>query len=148
MRDLLRHTPAHVPMLDRDPAVLPPPSAHQTDRWRTVIDLEQIGRPWVLIGGQMTMLHCLEDDRRRIRATDDGDAVVGVWTRRDALRATSRFLCARRFAEVKTGDGYGYRFTRGAQPSETSIDLLLPEGMARQHRYPATSSGRRGFATE
>lgn len=142
---MLRHTPEHVPTLDRSTVVLPPLPPQQTEMWKTLLDLESTqSQPWVLVGGQMTMLHCLENDYYATRATDDGDVVVGVWTRRDALAATSRFLRARDFAEVKTDDGFGYRYQR----DETLIDVLLPEGLERQHTYPKTASGRRGFATE
>lgn len=142
---MLRHTPEHVPTVDRPPVVLPPLPPQQTEMWKTLLDLESTqSQPWVLVGGQMTMLHCLENDYTVTRATDDGDVVVGVWTRRDALMATSRFLRARDFAEVKTNDGFGYRYKR----DETVIDVMLPEGLERQHTYPKTSSGRRGFATE
>lgn len=142
---LLRHTPEHVPALDRPAVVLPPLPPQQTEMWKTLLDLEATqSQPWVLVGGQMTMLHCLENDHPTTRATDDGDVVVGVWTRRDALIQTSRFLRARDFAEDKTTDGLGYRYRRG----QTVIDVMLPEGLERQHSSPKTTTGRPGFATE
>jgi hypothetical protein len=113
--------------------------------WLTLLDLEALDQPWVLVGGQMAMLHCLENGVALTRATDDGDVVVGVWTRRDALHKTSRFLRDQGFEEVKTEDGYGYRFKRGER---TVIDVLLPEGLDRQRDYPMTVSGRPGFSTE
>lgn len=141
---MLRHTPEHVPTIDRPTVVLPPLPSQQTEMWKTLLDLESTqSQPWVLVGGQMTMLHCLENDRTATRATDDGDVVVGVWTRRDALIQTSQFLRARDFAEDNTTDGLGYRYRRG----ETVIDVMLPEGLERQHTYPKTTSGRRGFST-
>lgn len=142
---MLRHTPEHVPTLDRPTVVLPPLPPQQAEMWKTLLDLEAAqSQPWVLVGGQMTMLHCLENDYPATRATDDGDVVVGVWTRRDALIATSQFLRARDFEEVRTNDGLGYRYKR----DETVIDVMLPEGLERQRTYPKTTSGRRGFATE
>lgn len=93
----------------------------------------------------MTMLHCLENGIAPTRPTDDGDVVVGVWTRRDALTATSRFLRSCGFAEDKTSDGYGYRYRRD---EDTVIDVLLPEGLERQHAFPRTTSGRPGFSME
>lgn len=101
--------------------LLPLPS-QQTEMWKTLLDLEATqSQPWVLVGGQMTMLHCLENDHPATRAADDGDVVVGVWTRRDALIATSRFLRAREFAEVKTDDGFGYRYKRGETGPRCSV---------------------------
>lgn len=142
---VLRHTPEHVPTIERERVVIPPLPEHQTQMWHTLLDFEKLGHPWVLVGGQMTMLHCLEHGITSVRPTDDGDVVVGVWTRRDALTTATRFLRERGFSEVKTSDGYGYRYQRD---EDTVIDLLLPEGLSRQHQYPATASGRPGFSAD
>lgn len=141
---LLRHAPEYVPTIDRDPVVLPVLPDYQTAMWTTLLDLERLGRPWVLVGGQMTLLHCLENGVSPSRSTDDADVVVGVWTRRDALRWTSAFLKDRAFVEDQTNDGYGYRFRRG----RTVIDVLVPEGLERQRDYPRTTAGRPGFAAK
>jgi hypothetical protein len=143
--EMLRYTPEHINTLDRDPVILPPLPKHQTEMWQTLLEFEDLGPSWVLVGGQMTMLHCLENGLTLTRPTDDGDVVVGVWTRRDALHETSRFLRDRGYDEVPTSDGYGYRFKRG---ESTVIDVLLPEGLGRQRAHPTTTSGRRGFSTE
>lgn len=98
--------------------------------------------PWVLVGGQMVTLHLVENGVTTHRATDDGDMVVGVWTRRDASIATAHFLRERDFAEVETTDGYGYRFER----DKTVIDVMIPEGLDRQRAYPKTATGRPGLS--
>lgn len=139
---MLRHTAESVPMVQRDPVVLPLMPEHQARMWTTLLDLDELGHPWVLVGGQMTFLHCIENDYPQRRPTDDGDIVVGVWTRRDALSATSEFLRSKDYTEEKTSDGYGYRYTHGGR---TAIDVLLPEGLERQDRYPTTVTGRRGL---
>lgn len=144
--DLLRHTPEHVPTIDRAPVALPRLPDHQAYLWRTLLDFEDLGQPWVLVGGQMTLLHCLQNGVTLTRPTDDGDIIVGVWTRRDALARTTRFLRERGFAEEKTSDGYGYRFARGEKPHVTVIDVLLPEGLERQDNSPTTVSGCPGLS--
>ncbi|MFC6706166.1 hypothetical protein [Flexivirga alba] len=144
---LLHRAADEVPTLDREPVALPPLPDHQIAMWRTLLAFEKLDRPWVLVGGQMTMLHCLENNHRVTRATDDGDVIVGVWTRRDSLRAASRLLRDSGFVEAKTSDGYGYRFARHS-PHATVIDLLLPEGLERQRQQPTTSLGRRGLSVE
>lgn len=78
------------------------------------------------------------------RPTDDGDMVVGVWTRRDALRRTTSYLTGNDFVESPTSDGFGYRFTRG----RTVIDVMIPEGLGRQRRIPTTATGRPGLAAD
>lgn len=139
---VLRHTPEHVPEVDRDPVVVPLLPPAQMEMWKTLVLLEQTHQPWVLVGGQMTILHCWENGVAPPRTTDDGDVVVGVWTRRDAFAQTSRLLRNRDFVEVTTPSGYGYRYRRG----ETIIDVLLPEGLERQTTYPLTSSGHPGLS--
>lgn len=60
------------------------------------------------------------------------------------MRTTALYLTGKGFDEAKTGDGYGYRFTRG----KTAIDVMLPEGLDRQDRYPTTASGRPGLSAD
>ncbi|GAA2420638.1 hypothetical protein GCM10009856_33130 [Mycolicibacterium llatzerense] len=140
---ILRSIPERIPNVDREPVLLPDMPAHQSAMWSTLLDFEETDPPpWVLVGGQMTALHLAEHGITVHRPTDDGDVIVGVWTRRDALRTTALYLIGNGFDEAKTSDGYGYRFTRG----KTAIDVMLPEGLDRQDRYPATASGRPGLS--
>jgi hypothetical protein len=92
----------------------------------------------------MTALQLAEHGSSAYRPTDDGDMVVGVWTRRDALRSTTSYLTSNGFAERSTSDGSGYRFVRG----KTTIDVMIPEGLDRQRRYPTTGSGRPGLQAD
>jgi len=143
---LLRHTPEHVPTLDRSPVTFPDPlPPHLAAMWKTLLAFEKLEQPWSLVGGQMTTLHCLENGFPQQRATDDGDIVVGVWTRRDALRRTSRFLVEHGFRELSTSDGYGYRHVRDEDPNLVIIDVIVPEGLERQKERPTTASGRHGL---
>ncbi|CDO25751.1 uncharacterized protein RMCC_0196 [Mycolicibacterium canariasense] len=142
---ILRTTPDFVRTLEQDAVVLPDMPEHQMRMWHTLLDFEETDPPpWVLVGGQMTMLHLLEHGVTIHRPTDDGDMVVGVWTRRDALRDTTLYLTGNGFTEVKTSDGLGYRFARG----KTVIDVMVPEGMERQRRPARTGSGRPGLGAE
>jgi hypothetical protein len=131
--------------LQREPVRLPTLGAAQEAAWHVLLDLDELhDEPWVLVGGQMTMIHGLEYGIDSYRTTDDGDVVLGVWTRRDALKTTSRFLQVRGFQEVETHDRFGYRYARG----DTMMDLLLPEGLERQRKQPITATGRPGLAIE
>lgn len=142
---IVRTTPEFVPTLRQDPVVLPDMPEHQTQMWRTLLDFEETDPPpWVLVGGQMTMLHLLEHGVTIHRPTDDGDMVVGVWTRRDALRDTTLYLTGNGFTETPTSDGFGYRFTRG----KTVIDVMIPEGTERQSRLARTGSGKPGLGAD
>lgn len=142
---LLRMTPERVPTVQREPMTLSAMPEHQQAMWLTLLDFEESDPPpWVLVGGQMTALHLAEHGRTAHRPTDDGDMVVGVWTRRNALRSTANYLTSNGFTERTTSDGYGYRFVRG----KTAIDVMIPEGLDRQRRYPTTGSGRPGLSAD
>lgn len=87
---LARRLPDGIATLAVPPVELPVMDAPQGAAWHTLMDLEeQLDEPWVLVGGQMTMLHCLEHGIDAFRPTDDGDVVLGVWTRRQALPGQS-----------------------------------------------------------
>lgn len=104
----LRTTPEFVPTLRQNPVVLPDMPEHQTQMWLTLLDFEETDPlPWVLVGGQMTMLHLLEHGVTIHRPTDDRDMVVGVWNCRDALRDTTLYLTGNGFTETPASDGFG-----------------------------------------
>ncbi|ORW20140.1 hypothetical protein AWC18_12105 [Mycolicibacter nonchromogenicus] len=143
--EVLRTVPEKIPTIEREPVALPQMPEHQEAMWATLFDFEETGPPpWVLVGGQMTALHLAEHSTTGHRPTDDGDMVVGVWTRRDALRGTAAYLTDSGFTESPTSDGFGYRFARG----NTTIDVMIPEGLDRQQRYPTTTSGRPGLQAD
>lgn len=133
-------TAADIPLVERSPVILPPLPAHQELAWWVLLDLDQRSEPWALIGGQMTLLHCLENGVTGARATDDGDVVLDVWSRRDAVRTIGTWLQdSQGFALLETSDGFGYRYARG----DTILDLLVPEGLDRQRTQPSTTSRTR-----
>jgi hypothetical protein len=141
-RSLTRDLPADIVQIDRNPVVLPAMATEQEAAWHAILDLDAgLDAHWCLIGGQMVTLLCAEHEHTVHRPTDDGDIVLGVWLRRDALKQTSRLLDESGFIEDATHDGYGYRYRRG----DASIDLLLPEEIRRQEQIPTTATGRRGL---
>lgn len=150
---MLRTTPEGVPTVEREPLTLSDMPEHQQTLWLTLMEFEESDPPpWVLVGGQMAALHLAEHGHTAHRPTDDGDVVVGVWTRRDALRSTSIFPTSNGFTEHTTTDGYGYRFVRG----KTAIEVMIPKvSIARttiQQRdrdgqsYPPTAETRHSLA--
>lgn len=128
---------ADLPLVTRSPVILPALPAHQEQAWSVLLDLDERTEPWALVGGQMTLLHCLENGVTGARPTDDGDVVLDVWSQRDVVRTIGRWLQdTQGFALVKTSDGFGYRYTRDG----TTLDLLVPEGLDRQRRQPPTTN--------
>ncbi len=136
-QELRRQLPVKIPTLRRSAVVLPTFDDAQHDAWTVLLDLEDSAPgPWVLVGGQMTMLHCYENDWPPVRATTDGDIVVDVWAQRDALQRTHHLLAERAFALEPTTDDRAYRFRR----DHVLIDVLVPEGTDRQRRRPAVGA--------
>jgi hypothetical protein len=85
----------------------------------------------------VTLLHCLENGVSGARPTDDGDVVLDVWSRRDAVRIIGTWLQdSQGLALLETADGFGYRYARG----DTILALLVPEGLDRQRTQPSTPS--------
>jgi hypothetical protein len=118
---------------------MPTLPAEQEFGWHVLLDLDDRDDPWALVGGQMTLLHCLENGITGSRPTDDGDIVLDVWTRRDAVRTTGQWLqTTHNFELTETLDGFAYRYTRGG----TAIDLLIPEGLERQRQPPVALGSR------
>lgn len=131
---------AQLPLVARPPVILPVLPTHQEQAWSVLLDLDERSEPWALIGGQMTLLHCLENGVTGARPTDDGDLVLDVWSRRDAVRTIGTWLQdSKGFALLETSDGFGYRYARG----DTTLDLLVPEGLDRQRTPPPTTSRTR-----
>jgi hypothetical protein len=120
--------------------VLPALPAHQELAWSVLLELDERSEPWALVGGQMTLLHCLENGITGARPTDDGDVVLDVWSQREAVRTIGRWLQdTHGFELLETADGFGYRYTRG----DTTLDLLVPEGLDRQQTQPPTTNRTR-----
>lgn len=136
---------AQLTTVDREPVALPALSASTVDGWHVLLDLDERPEPWALVGGQMTVLHCLENGIDGARVTTDNDLLLDVWTRRDAVRTTGRWLQRTHgFTSVATLDGFSYRYAKG----DVHLDLLVPEGLSRQRRQPSTADGAPPLAIE
>lgn len=136
------------PTIERDPVRFPALSESHTRMWHTVMDMDSVGVPWALVGGNMVTLHCLEHGRPRSRATDDGDVVVDVWTHRSALRKVTRRLMELGYTETDAEDSLGndgnvgFKYLNGA----SRIDVLVPENLDRQRVQPRTARGSDGMS--
>ncbi|MEQ8833429.1 MAG: hypothetical protein RIB67_03155 [Miltoncostaeaceae bacterium] len=92
--------------------VLPPLSDGHSALGRTLLDLAdaRLG-PWVLIGGQMVLLHTLSRGRMSPRVSTDLDLVADVRATPGAARRIATRLLELGF-EVRAGNmnGIGHRF--------------------------------------
>ncbi|MGD9572310.1 MAG: nucleotidyl transferase AbiEii/AbiGii toxin family protein [Thermoleophilia bacterium] len=104
-----------------------PPLGHLGDElWTALLDIADHGPPgWTLVGGQMVLLHGLEQGVAPPRVSTDLDLVVDARVRPPAIPAMAAVLGAHGFLlDAIAPDGVGHRFTRG----RVSVDVLAPEG--------------------
>jgi len=139
------------PRLDLSPVVLPPLAGAADDLWTLLMDLaERLNTPWTLVGGQMVLLHGLEHARPSPRVSTDIDAVVDVRTDPTGLRKTVSALTELGLEPVEpTPEGVMHRYIRRGSPTvvdvaaaATSVDVLVPEGLAASTNTNTSAGGR------
>ena len=103
--------------------VLPELGGKGTDLWPALIDIaEAIPSGWVLVGGQMVLLHAIENDATWPRVSLD----VIVNARVVAIPAFVSRLEALGFqVDGMSPEGLAHRYRRG----DASIDVLAPDGL-------------------
>jgi hypothetical protein len=106
---------------------LPASGGTERELWHALLDLaERQPRAWTLIGGQMVLLHALEQGREPPRVTRDLDVLADLRARPAALPQIVATLAALDFeVELAVPGESGHRFTRG----EVTIDLLAPDNL-------------------
>lgn len=77
-----------IPIIPIEPLMLPQLGPHHDDLWTTLCDLGDAHHAdWVIIGGQMVMLHALQAGREPGRVSQDLDTVIDARVRPPALTA-------------------------------------------------------------
>lgn len=106
---------------------LPPLGDLDDALWLALIEIaERRPSDWTLVGGQMVLLHALEQGVAPPRVSRDLDLVVDARARPPAIPAMAETLDELGFVISDIAlDGVGHRFVRGS----VSIDLLAPEGV-------------------
>jgi len=67
------------PVVDRKPLRLEPLAGVGSDLWTALLDLSDLGHgEWTLIGGQMVLLHALENGVAAPRVSTDIDVLVNA----------------------------------------------------------------------
>lgn len=112
------------PVIDRDAVDGDRANSHL---WPFLSELaEELPGTWVLVGGQMVLLHALEHNQLPERETADADVLVDV---RALQRGTQRLANALRQRgldlEGITPDGVGHRFTGAG----FIVDVLAPDNL-------------------
>ena len=118
---------------------LPPLVGGQAESWRALIEIApQLGRNWLLIGGQMVFLHEVERESTDIRPTNDIDLVVDLRIDPAVLGLTHTVLARAGFSQdLPSPEGVAHRYRRG----EATIDVLAPDHMGARAML-ALGSGR------
>jgi hypothetical protein len=106
---------------------LPALGGTERELWHALLDLaERQPDNWTLIGGQMVLLHALEQGRIPPRVTRDLDVLADLRARPAALPQIVTTLCQLDFeVELAAPDQSGHRFKRG----DVTIDLLAPDNL-------------------
>ena len=106
---------------------LPPLVGGQAESWRALIEIApQLGRHWLLIGGQMVFLHEVERESTDTRPTNDIDLVVDLRIDPAALEHTHTVLAGAGFSQdLPSPEGVAHRYRRGG----ATIDILAPDHM-------------------
>jgi len=126
-----------MPILDIDAVVLPTLGPVHGDLWTALCDLAD-GHPsdWVLVGGQMVLLHALQAGRTPNRVSQDLDAVIDARVRPPVVPAFVATLGSLGFTSTAVSpDDVAHRFVR----RETRVDVLVPDGVGR--RAPVRTVG-------
>lgn len=126
-------------MDEPDVVRLPPLIGGQAESWRAFIEIApQLGRHWLLIGGQMVFLHEVERESTDVRPTNDIDLVVDLRVEPAALGHTHNVLARARFSQdLPSPEGVAHRYRRGG----ATIDVLAPDHMGARAQL-ALGSGR------
>ena len=109
-------------------AVVLPPLTGALDRlWDLVLDLAGRLDPsgWVLVGGQMVMLHGIAAGRTPTRASQDVDVLADLLTDRNGLSRCVQAVRRLDLAPEPDSAGRVYRFRRAADGAV--VDVLAPD---------------------
>lgn len=114
-------------MTDQPRVVLPVLGGGQAASWAALIEIApMLGDHWLLIGGQMVLLHEVERHASEIRPTDDIDVAVDLRAHPSGLSAMHDALSmAGLDQDVPAPSGTAHRYRRGG----AVIDVLAPDNM-------------------
>lgn len=127
-------------VIDREPIELPVLPGIEEALWLALLELAEIQpNNWTLIGGQMVLLHALENGALLPRVTTDLDVLLNA---RVATGAVGGFVSALQELGFESAgfspEGIAHRYSRGA----VSVDVLAPEGLGDRTDLTTTPPGR------
>ena len=104
---------------------LPTLAGGQAESWRALIEIApMLGQHWLLIGGQMVLLHEIERQATDVRPTNDIDLVIDVRVQPAALKRAHSVLTKAGFTQdLPNPAGVAHRYRRAG----ATIDVLAPD---------------------
>ena len=128
------------PKLQRPPLALPSYPGYNDALWGTLLELANAQlQEWTLIGGQMVLLHTLENDAEPTRFSQDIDVVVNARVVPGSIKSFVTSLESLGFSLVGgSPDNIAHRYQR----DKASIDVLAPEGLGSRAELTTTRPGR------
>jgi hypothetical protein len=116
------------------PVILPPLAGPLDGLWELILDLAELLPPagWVLVGGQMVMLHGRVVDRATTRASEDVDVLADLLTDQAGLARCVRAVRELDLQPRPDSAGRVYRFVRAADNARA--DVLAPDSFPPRRR--------------
>ncbi|MBL6927098.1 MAG: nucleotidyl transferase AbiEii/AbiGii toxin family protein [Acidimicrobiia bacterium] len=110
-----------------DTVVLPPMVEGQAESWKALLEVApSMGHDWILVGGQMVLLHCANRKHTGMRPTTDVDIVVDIRSPEQSLTRVNQLLIGAGFSQDQPGpEGLAHRYRRGS----AVFDVLVPDHM-------------------
>lgn len=115
------------------------------DLWNVLLDLsEKVPQAWSLIGGQMVLLHGLEQDRTPPAASADLDVLADVQSDQRSLNRLVTGLGDLGFvpAGMSPQGNLLHRYQRGIAPGLLVVDVLAPDNLGPRADLTTTPPGR------
>ncbi|MYL08104.1 MAG: hypothetical protein F4015_01160 [Acidimicrobiia bacterium] len=128
------------PTIDREPVDLPVLPGLDDRLWLALIELAEVMQgAWTLIGGQMVLLHSLENEAQVPRVSTDIDVLVDARVVVGGIREFVNALDSLGFDLAGASpDGLSHRYVRDG----VGIDVLAPEGLGPRTDLTTTPPGR------
>jgi hypothetical protein len=115
--------------------------------WEVLLRLADKARtrrvPWMLIGGQMMLLHALEHGRKPFQVSQDGDAIADIRARPEGLTKLVAILEEEDFElDGVSGDGRAHRYQHKTFDPPVMVDVLAPDNVGPRANLTTTPPGR------
>lgn len=128
-----------------DVLVIPPLGDPVDELWEVFLDLaDRLKVDWTIVGGQMVLLHALEQGVVPPTVSQDGDLIADVRATQKALAKVATALEQEGFGLAgMANDGTAHRYTRPGRNAgrPVTIDILAPDGVGERADLTTTPPG-------